>query len=366
MAGVGRIDRRLAAQAKPCLAPVDGSPIGQGRNLLIACAGFEDRAMECLSRSTNAGVKGLSVILVDYLPRVPSNRIDEMTSLCGAVGIRYEVVTYDRENPLGMGDDIVGRIPEGCEGIYVDISAMSRLCIVQLLVALGRSPRGFSGTRVVYAEASEYPPNQGTVRAELAKMESDPLHTMMLLSSGIFGVTVVPELSSVAMLGQPIRLVAFPSFNADQLTALRAEVHASQFTIVHGVPPLEANAWRPTAIRALNHVDEIPRCEEVESSTLDYRETFDLLLDTYDKRGMLERIVVAPTGSKMQAVAVGLFRAYMDDIQVVYPTPRSFAQPKDYTRGVRQMYQLALDSFSSIQVAGGEEPDDAESSSGDC
>ena len=47
-----------------------------------------------------------------------------------------------------------------------------------------------------------------------------------MLSSGVFDVIAVPELSSVALGGQPIRLIAFPSFNTDQLTALVSEIQS--------------------------------------------------------------------------------------------------------------------------------------------
>ena len=73
------------------------------------------------------------------------------------------------------------------------------------------------------------------------------------------------------------------------------------------------------------------------------------LLDIYDKYSVMERIIIAPTGSKMQTVAVGIFKAFMDDIQIVYPTPRLFPEPKEYTKGARQLYILNLDSLSEIR-----------------
>ena len=47
----------------------------------------------------------------------------------------------------------------------------------------------------------------------------------------------------------------------------------------------------------------------------------------------------------MQAVAVGLFRSFVRDVQVVYPTPRQFTSPGAYTFGVKQLYHLSLDNF---------------------
>jgi hypothetical protein len=57
---------------------------------------------------------------------------------------------------------------------------------------------------------------------------------------------------------------------------------------------------------------------------------------------MFDRIVVAPTGSKMQAVAVGLFRAVLYDVQIVYPTPQIFTAPHEHTVGIRQLYKVDL------------------------
>ena len=65
---------------------------------------------------------------------------------------------------------------------------------------------------------------------------------------------------------------------------------------------------------------------------------------------MFDRIVVAPTGSKMQSVAVGLFRAVLHDVQIVYPTPQFFAEPRNYTLGMRQLYQLDLPIDSILEV----------------
>ena len=82
-----------------------------------------------------------------------------------------------------------------------------------------------------------------------------------------------------------------------------------------------------------------------ETSTLDYRETLDTLLRIYAAHGPTERILIAPTGSKMQAVAVGVFRSFIRDAQIVYPTPHEFTSPSAYTFGVKHVYHLVLDPF---------------------
>ena len=40
----------------------------------------------------------------------------------------------------------------------------------------------------------------------------------------------------------------------------------------------------------------------------------------------------------MQAVAVGIVRGVMEDIQIVYPTPREYLDPGRYTEGVKEIF----------------------------
>ena len=201
-------------------------------------------------------------------------------------------------------------------------------------------------TSILYSEASEYPPSKGDVEEAIAKSGVDPLYSILLLSSGVFDVTIVPELSSTAPGGQQTRLVTFPSFNTDQLTALRTELQPSRYSVIHGVPPAPENLWRKDAIATLNHTDSLEAEESYSTSTLDYRESLNCLLQIYATHGATERILIAPTGSKMQAVAVGILRSFVSDVQIVYPTPRTFTSPTSYTIGVKQLYNLPLDTFS--------------------
>lgn len=348
MPNVLRIDRKLYNLEKPPLVPIKNVAPNKG-DILILCAGFEDRVMTALDSAIDSGKIDFSLVLIEYLPRVDENKTEEVENKCKEYGISVQRLLYDRESPSGIGEKLLNIIkPEGGR-IFVDISGMSRLLIVQLLATLGNFAFNFSKTTLLYTIAKEYPPNEKEVDDAIIKMEENSFYSAMLLSSGVFELAVVPELSSVSLESQPIRVVAFPSFNPTQLAALRSEVQASYFTIIHGIPPLEENAWRPEKIKILNRINDISSRDDLEASTLEYNETLKILLDIYDEYGVLERIVVAPTGSKMQAVSVGILRAFMEDIQIVYPTPRIFPKPKKYTKGVRQLYQLQLDSFSDIR-----------------
>ncbi|HAO79923.1 MAG TPA: hypothetical protein DCQ92_13320 [Verrucomicrobia subdivision 3 bacterium] len=338
-----RLDEKLAALPKPLLQPVKAISL-ESSDCLILCAGFEDRVLGVLD-STLLESASFKVIVIEYLPFVPQNRSAIIREKCVRHGISFSDVTYDRQNPTGFGEILLEQLAK-CNGrIFIDVSAMSRLLIVQILVALGNRKARFNHCFVAYAEATNYPPSQDEVKAKIAKRNSDPTYSVLFLSSGVFEVTIVPELSSASIPTGQTRLIAFPSLEAYQLTALRAELQPSRFTLINGIPPSPVNAWRLEAIKRINRVDTVKH-DTLTTSTLDYRETLDGLLRLYGIHSERERLLISPTGSKMQTVAVGLFRAFMDDVQIVYPTPKQFRSPDNYTNGVGQLYILPLEGFS--------------------
>lgn len=343
-----RIDRKLYLLEKPPLRPVRTFGFTEG-DIVICCAGFEDRSLNILNSAISSGERNFSVVAISYLPFVTQNRIEDINRNCSLNGISLRSLVYDRKYPSSIGDKVLKLTNGKKRRIFIDVSGMSRLLIVQVLTALGNRALGFSNTTILYTMAQDYPPRAPEVDSSIERMQEDPLFSAMFLSSGVFEVCVVPELSSFSLEGQPIRLVAFPSFNPIQIAALRSEIQASFFTFIHGVPPLPENAWRPAKIRTLNRIDEISNREDYDASTLNYQETLNLLLDVYEEHGVTERIVIAPTGSKMQTVAVGILRAFMRDIQIVYPTPRVFPEPDRYTAGIREIYRLDLDAFAKIK-----------------
>lgn len=340
-----RPDERIAALLKPALEPTLAFELNRD-DCLVLCAGFEDRAMAVLENAL-LRPSGFKVMIIVYEPFIDANRLPDIRALCVKADVKTSEITYDRTNPAGFGSVFVQQLAD-CKGrVFVDISAMSRLLIVQNLVALRERPGGFADCIVAYAEAATYPPNKEEVEKAIRRSETDPLSLLLLLSSGVFDVTVVPELSSTAIAASQTRLVAFPSFSPEQLTALKNELAPSRCTFIHGVPPRAENKWRTETIARINRTD-LASPESVKTSTLDYRETLDFLLRLYGEHSERERLLVSPTGSKMQAVAVGLFRAVQDDVQIVYPTPKEFRAHDDYTRGICQLYSLPLSAFASV------------------
>jgi hypothetical protein len=339
-------DEWLADLPKPSFETVTQYVMAP-KDWLIVCAGFEDRALAVLENAVLMR-RPFNVLLIHYEPYFQENKSDMIRKIIENVGINVSEVTYNRQEPAGFGTTLLEKLSV-CQGhIFVDISAMSRLLIVQVLVSLGTRPVGFADCFVTYAEAMDYPPTQAEAEAELAKSESDPCLSILFLSSGVFEVTIVPELSSYAPAGTQTRLVSFPSLDAHHLTALRNEIQPSRFSFIEGVPPSPQNKWRQHVISQVNQLDKIQDAELFQTSTLDYRETLDRLLKLYAEHGERERLLVSPTGSKSQTVAVGIFRALVEDVQIVYPTPRGFLKPDGYTHGVGPLHLLSLTQFSNV------------------
>ena len=333
-----RPDERLGQINWPDMREINSPEIGTNDCLLV-CAGFEDRSVEVLKRIQDEGKTGFSIGVIHYLPEYQENRVKEVRTISKHAGLSLTEFVYDRENPSGIGEELRD-FTNTASRVFLDISGMSRLLIVQALVALIGNQR--HEVSVIYGEAEDYPPskeefkrgrNAGKTRAVLS-----------YLSSGIFEIAAAPELSAVSMLGEAIRLVAFASFNPAQLSNLIQELQPAYIEFIHGIPPRQSNRWRTQAIIELNKgiLDEFRGKRAQDASTLDYRETLNILLGIYTERNEFDRIVVAPTGSKMQAVAVGLFRAALHDVQIVYPTPQVFSKPDAYTKGLRQLYQIDL------------------------
>ena len=337
---------RLALDAQAMFASISwpeleviSCPNAEGNSCMVMCAGFEDRSLVNLRRMKESGVTGVDLIVVEYLPRYEQNQIGNVEELARYAMCNTQKLVYDREDPAGFGRDL-RRVCSQYTRVVVDISAMSRLLIVQTLVSiLSESEAEVS---VLYAEAEIYPPSRDTVESD--EQENGLGSSLGYLSSGVFEIATTPELGSVAMSGEPTRLVAFPSFDPAQLINLVQELQPTYIDLIHGVPPDEALRWRTEAVKRLNRgvLSQRELEKEYYASTLKYTQTLEVLLRIYNGRSAMDRLVLAPTGSKMQAVSVGIFKSVFQDVQIVYPTPQVFSSPEEYTRGIGKVYQFDL------------------------
>lgn len=350
-----RIDRRLRSANWPEQCEIEHLQLQNG-DVLLVCGGFEDRAMTVINMAAISKVSGVTVLDFEYLPAVDSNHYPQIRKLCIDAGWKHIRVEYDRCNPSGIFDNVRRNLPSDIHRLYVDISGMSRLLIVQLIVGLMECEIDIPKVSVLYTEAESYPPTEAEARAKLASHASDSAAILSFISVGVYDLAIVPELSSLNINRAPTRLIAFPSFNPAQLFSAKSIIQPSKTTLIHGVTPAAELQWRTEAICQLNNINDDAENQNLKISTLDYSECLKALLSLYEDWSAFNNLILSPTGSKMQTVAVGIFRSFIQDIQIVYPTPLHFTDPTDHTRGAKQVYELKLDYFirlyKSLSVIG--------------
>ncbi len=89
-----RLDKRLLAFAKPPLVAIDKVELYRD-DVLVLCAGFEDRALGCLQKALDSKSSNFETIIVEYLPFIKQNKLQEIERLCVCAGSKIKKETYD-------------------------------------------------------------------------------------------------------------------------------------------------------------------------------------------------------------------------------------------------------------------------------
>lgn len=328
----------------PDLVECRAETVGEG-SALLAAGGFEDRAFACTRMFS--GTSGARAIVLDYLPFDTRNRTAELGEQLATRGFNVDTIQYDRYQPESLGDQILAALRPGIRRIIVDISAMSKLAI---MTALDVARELNLEVAVFYAEAQDYGPSQPDY--EKARSEGALHQPTIQLYTGVQGVMRTSRLSSVAMQGQPSAAIAFMSFNEYVTQALIDAVYPSRLFLINGRPPVLT--WRESATYWIHEqlMREWPsqdnpvtslgqdRLPSRVTSTLHYRDTVKELLDLYWQIAADYRILLAPTGSKMQTIASYLVKALHPDIHIEYPTPKGFLDL--YSTGVSRQWYVSF------------------------
>jgi hypothetical protein len=318
---------------------------------LITAAGFEDRALAAI-RSLASSSSGNLVVLT-YSTGDKRNHPKAFISEARAKALPNKNITfvdYDRFEPHAF-HPALRKCLEAIKvsKVILDISAMSKLTILLCLDVCRRLKLTVS---VYYAEALDYGPSeQGYLKAR----EENAIHRpSMQIYSGVQAVLRVSPFSSVAMQGQPTAAIAFMSFNDELIQALLNCVSPARLFLINGRPPL--HRWRERATAWIHEqlIREWPEADNpvVEglpiraTSTLNYKQTVATLCELYWQLNVHHRVVLAPTGSKMQAVACFLAVAMHPDIQIEYPTPQGFLDL--YSKGVGRKWLVEFGNLQNL------------------
>jgi len=341
------------ADLLPPLQPCDRLLLGEG-DVVIHAPGFEDRTMavaEVLVPSP-----GARAILLDYLPLSQKNRLSDVREALLAREVEVadeDILKYDRFEPGDFETRLQARLSvHGVRHAVVDISTMSKLVIMLVLKVCHEFG---AEVGVLYSEAQLYGPSEEEFKSAKEKKE---IHRPTLqVFTGVHGVVRVDSLASVAMQGQPTAALVFMSFNDALTQVLLNTVYPARLFLINGRPPMhswreEATAWIHDQVRREWEEDNpvlpavaggVAMPKRV-ASTFDYRETVALLLLLYWELSANHRVLLAPAGSKLQAVGCYLVKTLHPDIHIEYPSPEGFLPY--YSSGVGSRWLLNLGQLS--------------------
>lgn len=301
---------------------------------LVAVAGFEDRATAIFEEIISRGDSGYiqSGAGIHYRPFDERNDVEAVRSGFSSINLSKTEIDklvfnrYDPDSFEPIFEEFLESISE--KKVIIDISGMSKLLIMTSLRLLAKKEMSVT---IFYAEAEEYSPTQSEYNERMESTEN-PDKTPAFLSNGIYDIVTSRGLSSIVGSSQPMVVVAFPTFNHQELMALASELSPTQMVAIEGEPRLEPNKWRKDAIRDLNKsIESYIPVDWKEVSTFDYKSTLTLLNSISDEYANKYRLVLAPTGSKLQTVSCLLFRRQHKGVQVVYPVTREYSET--YTKG---------------------------------
>lgn len=309
----------------------------------LGAAGFDDRATSILDYVISQNTQLENAIAIEYKPFNRRNRISEFRERLAKVGAQTVWTTFDRYDPQEFSRAILPILESlGPSHILVDISAMSKFLVMVLLQAMRRRPNSLT---IGYTEAEVYHPTKEEFELEKKKLGATP----DFLTTGVYKILTVTSLSSVSMQGYPVLLLAFPTFNRTEIVALYNEISPKLMILLEGEPHEKQDKWRREAINEVNEeVTDNPDYlwESKVLSTFDYTSNIEALEEIYRKYYYTHKILLSPTGSKLQTVASFMFKQLHPDIQIVYPVTKAFIG--EYSEKCRALWCIHLTKFSDF------------------
>ncbi len=329
---------KVTSIAAPMLKPLEMDSLAPS-SLYIGAAGFEDRALAVLKSLETVGGRFHHAVAVDYRPYNPRNRRSEFEEKARAICDHISWESYNRFQPEQFAEALIRirDLSRSSSEVVVDISAMSKMLVVTILHGLRALD---CSLRIVYSQAVVYHPT----RSEYEARSRAPLEPPIFLTTDVFRVVTTNELSSIAMQGAPIVMIAFPNFNYLELMALLNEVNPNQLVLIEGAISSAEDKWRFDAVRELNRgIETYLEPKRFQVNPMDLASNLSLLDELYDEYCYTHKIALAPTGGKLQAVTSFVLKIMHPDLHIVYPAVRDFA--RDYTEGWQKPSEMRFPSF---------------------
>jgi hypothetical protein len=312
----------------------------QSDSVYFGAVGFEDRSLNFLRELKRREKRLRTIFAIEYLPKKTRNRKREFITLANSVSEEVVHLQYDRFRPHFFSKQIDECAKSlSAKQLIVDISSLSKLAEISLLNSFAYSNIPMS---VVYTEAETYHPTKRSFDKRRGRT--------IFRTSYVYSIISLPSPEGMAMQGSPLAMVVFPTFNQLELRTLLNEITPQELFILEGIQPYTESKWRLDAVRLLNKeiLESTVQKESIYEkavSTRFYSETIEALQGIYMTTRYTHRLLVAPTGSKMQALGVTLFRLMHPEIQIIYPVASDFFA---YTEGSKETWQVDFGPFDNF------------------
>jgi hypothetical protein len=320
-----------------------------GNILCIVSEGFEQRSLSFILKSGVINIK--DIIICKYSPIRTESKYNELYNYIKRIHPNIEnidTIVFDRFEPSRFENAIENRFENinKYEELIIDISVMSKLLIMQLMCSLLK----YQGRiRIIYAEACDYTPTEKEYNMSNQISVAFP-------SFGVHDIVRTPLLSNIVMQKSPLLLVTFLSFNEQLIRALLSDYDPPQLILIGSVPP--SLHWREKAVVDIHRtiIDKYSGDNPLDDcgllvrkvSTLYYQETVSILADIYQKHCITKRIVLAPTGTKMQTIGCSIIKLCCPDIHIEYPTPESYYISGYSSSEIKDIHEIVFENFALL------------------
>ena len=338
----------------PSISKFDSNNLTNGADrVLIAAEGFEARSLALTSSLEKTKIFKNSIVIKN-LPIRASRLDDLLEEIKPRTSNMVKIFNFNRYMPDPFEIKIRKYIQEELQGIdeiILDISVMSKILIIILFWELRKTDIPI---RLIYTEPQNYSPTLD----EFKSHQDNFRETGLAPSCGVHDVVRTSGLSSIVMQRSPAYVVAFTSFNEQLIRALLASINPTHLTILGSTA--EHSMWRQHAAQKI-HQDVITEFEtdnplipngllKNSCSTIKYGETIEKLASIYKNVCYTYRLVLSPTGSKMQTVGCALFKICCPDVHIEYPTPESYLLSGYSSDEIKEIHEIYIPSISQTCI----------------
>jgi hypothetical protein len=322
---------------------------GSHYDFLLLALGFETRAVGIPEQFDRINLSCDEVIMFNYATNVSDNtknrnKIEQHLKKANRGFLNLDCDSHEFTEIFRkcLNDKInqKGRIK-----VIFDISVCSsKLLLTTLKILFDLNVE----LTIVYTEAELYYP----IYEEYFK---NPTHIKnrenLGLTQGVETVILSQEYVGDNIDNNPEFVIAFPTFKPDRTKSILIEIDEGIFsemkdriTWIIGAPHMEEpdKANRISMLREINEISDTEDCPpSYEVSTLNYKETVEILDRIYKDKIGRYHVNISDLGSKMQSFGISIFCHIRPEVSVYFSIPKKY-NPSKYSEGIKDYWKISV------------------------